>query len=80
MLIGFIFCFTALNVAPKCKKKMKKNNKLHEQQESPPDMNSTAAAEVEEQGEAKGNGMEERKATDAAAFGMCACMHRLTLP
>jgi hypothetical protein len=50
---------------------MKKNNKLPEQQESPPGMNSMVAAVVEEQGEAMGNGMEEPKATDAAAFGAC---------
>jgi hypothetical protein len=45
-----------------------KRKKLQEQQESPTDMNP-----LQEQEEPKGNGMEEPKATDAAAFGMCVC-------
>lgn len=40
---------------------------MQEQQEPPLDLDSAAAAEAEEQGEAKGRGMEEWKATDAAA-------------
>jgi hypothetical protein len=81
VLTGLIFCFIALNGTMKCKNKKKKNkNKMQEQQESPPDLDSVVAAETEEQGEAKGRGMEEREATDAAASGMCACMRPLTLP
>ncbi|XP_025801891.1 uncharacterized protein LOC112881428 isoform X4 [Panicum hallii] len=61
----------SLNGTMKCKNKKKKNkNKMQEQQESPPDLDSVVAAETEEQGEAKGRGMEEREATDAAASGM----------
>ena len=79
-LIGLIFFFIALNGTPKCKNKnKKKKNKMQEQQESPPDLDSSAAAEAEEQREAKGRGMEGREDSDAAASGMCACMHPLTL-
>lgn len=75
MLIGLNFCFVALNGTSKCtnKKKTKKNNKQG-QQETRPDVDSTAAAEAEEQGEAKGQGMEKQEATDAAASGMYVCV------
>ncbi|PUZ69782.1 hypothetical protein GQ55_2G138800 [Panicum hallii var. hallii] len=70
----------SLNGTMKCKNKKKKNkNKMQKQQESPPDLDSTVAAETEEQGEAKGRGMEEREATDAAASalnGTPKCMKR----
>lgn len=70
MLIRLNFCFVALNGTPRCiNKKIKKNNK-QERQETQPDLDSTAAAEAEEQGEAKGHGMEKQEATHAAASGM----------
>ena len=53
---------------------------MREKQDSPPGLDSTVAAEAEEQGEAKGRRMEEREAPDAAASDMRACLHPLTLP
>ncbi|RLN35914.1 uncharacterized protein C2845_PM03G28670 [Panicum miliaceum] len=67
---------SALNGTMKCKNK---KNKMQEQQESPPDSDSMVAAEAEEHGEAKGRGVEEREATDAAASalnGTPKCMKR----
>ncbi|CAL5090455.1 unnamed protein product [Urochloa decumbens] len=65
---------SALNGTPKCTKKKKKTKKkknmMQEQQESPPDLDSTALAEAEYQGEAIGRGMEELEATDAAASAL----------
>jgi len=75
-----VFCFLALNGTPKCKKRMKRNNKMQDKQVFPPHLDSTVAAEAEEQGGAKGRGMEEIEATTVAASGMCACMRPLTLP
>lgn len=75
-----VFRFIALNGTHKCKKNMKKN-KTREQHKLSSDFDSTAAAaEAEGQVEAKGNKVEEQEATDAAASGICACMHPLTLP
>jgi len=59
---------------------MKKKNKMQDKQVFPPHLDSTVAAEAEEQGGAKGRGMEEREATAVAASGMCACTCPLTLP
>ncbi|KAF8724381.1 hypothetical protein HU200_021414 [Digitaria exilis] len=70
ILTGLIFCLVALNETPKCKKKTKKKDKIQEQ-ESPPDLDSMAAAEADEQGEAKGRVVEGQQATAAAASGMC---------
>ena len=53
---------------------------MQDKQVFPPHLDSTVAAEAEEQGEAKGRRMEEREAPDAAASGMRACLHPLTLP
>ncbi|CAL5080337.1 unnamed protein product [Urochloa decumbens] len=60
----------ASDVTPKQKKKMKTKNKMQEQQESLPDLDSAEPAEVEDQGEAKGKRMEELEATDAAASAL----------
>ncbi|CAN6203911.1 unnamed protein product [Urochloa humidicola] len=54
---------------PKRKKK-KLKNKMQEQQESPPDFDSMAPAEAENQGDAKGRRMEELEATDASASAL----------
>ena len=75
-----VFWFIALNGTQKCKKKKKKKKIKTQEQQEPPDLDSTAAAEAEGQVEAKRNEVEEQEATDAAASGMCACMHPLTLP
>ena len=80
VLIGLVCWFLALNGTPKCMRRRKKRNKMREQQDSPPGLDSTVTAEAEEQGEAKGRRMEEREAPDAAASGMRACLHPLTLP
>ncbi|KAG2633797.1 uncharacterized protein LOC120660103 isoform X3 [Panicum virgatum] len=61
---------SALNGTPNCKKRMKKKNKMQDKQVSPPYLDSTTAAEAEEQGEAKGRGMEEREATAVAASAL----------
>ena len=53
---------------------------MQEQQESPPDLDSSAAAEAEEQVEAKERAIEGQEDTDAAASGMCVCMYPLILP
>jgi len=53
---------------------------MQDKQVFPPHLDSTVAAEAEEQGGAKGRGMEEIEATTVAASGMCACMRPLTLP
>ncbi|CAN6195253.1 unnamed protein product [Urochloa humidicola] len=58
------------NRTPKCKKKIKKKNKMQEQQECPHELDSMATAEAEEQGGTKGRGMEVREATDAAASAL----------
>ncbi|CAN6172037.1 unnamed protein product [Urochloa humidicola] len=57
---------SALNGTPKSKKK-KRNSKIQEQQESPPELKSTGAAESEKWGEAKGRGMKEHEAADATS-------------
>ncbi|KAF8661787.1 hypothetical protein HU200_056742 [Digitaria exilis] len=69
ILTGLIFCLVALNETPKCKKKTKKKDKIQEQ-ESPPDLDSMAAAEADEQGEAKGRVVEGQQATAAAASAL----------
>ncbi|KAG2642139.1 hypothetical protein PVAP13_2KG262558 [Panicum virgatum] len=60
----------ALNGTPKCMNRRKRRNKMREKQDSPPGLDSTVAAEAEEQGEAKGRRMEEREAPDAAASAL----------
>jgi hypothetical protein len=72
MLIGLVSWLLALNGTPKCMKRRRKRRiNMREQQYSLPGLDSTVAAEAEEQGEAKRRGMEEREATEAAASGMC---------
>ncbi|KAG2642143.1 hypothetical protein PVAP13_2KG262558 [Panicum virgatum] len=61
---------SALNGTPKCKKRMKRNNKMQDKQVFPPHLDSTVAAEAEEQGGPKGRGMEEIEATTVAASAL----------